>query len=60
MELHRWKDIREKKLSPEQLRRVDDEVEQELLKMDLRELGGADPAVAARSGRCLWRRLYRL
>lgn len=38
MRLHKWKDIREKKLSSEQLRRVDEEVEQELLEMDLRAL----------------------
>ena len=38
MKLHKWKDIREKKLSPEQLRRIDEEVEQELLEMDLRAL----------------------
>ena len=38
MKLHKWKDIREKKLSPEQLRRIDGQVEQELLEMDLRAL----------------------
>lgn len=38
MKLHKWKDIREKKLSPERLRRVDEQVEQELLEMDLRAL----------------------
>ena len=36
MKLHKWKDIREKKLSPEQLRRIDEEIEQELREMDLR------------------------
>ena len=38
MKLHKWKDVREKKFSPEQLQRIDDEVQQELLEMDLRML----------------------
>jgi DNA-binding transcriptional regulator YiaG len=38
MKLHKWQDIRAKKLSPEKLRRIDKEVEQELLEMDLRAL----------------------
>lgn len=38
MQLSHWKDIRAKKLSPEVLRQVDEEVEQELLEMDLRSL----------------------
>ena len=33
-----WKDIREKKFSPEELGEIDQEVEAELLEMDLRAL----------------------
>jgi predicted transcriptional regulator len=35
---HRWRDIRKKKLSPQQLAEIDREVEQELLEMDLRAI----------------------
>jgi transcriptional regulator with XRE-family HTH domain len=38
MELHKWKDIRAKKLSPDQLKEIDKAVDQELLEMDLRAL----------------------
>jgi predicted transcriptional regulator len=38
MKLHKWQDIRAKRFSPDQLRELDDEVEQELLAMDLRAL----------------------
>jgi DNA-binding transcriptional regulator YiaG len=38
MELKRWADIRASKLSPEELRQIDSEVEAELLEMDLRAL----------------------
>lgn len=38
MELKKWADIRAKKLSPEELRRIDLDVEAELLEMDLRAL----------------------
>jgi len=41
----KWSDLRIKKLSPAELRRIDQEVEGELLKMDLRTLSeaGKDP-----------------
>ena len=35
---HRWQDIRAKKLTPAQLAKIDAEVEQELLEMDLRAI----------------------
>lgn len=38
MKLHKWKDIREKKFSPERLRQIAEETDRELLEMDLREL----------------------
>ena len=38
MELKKWSDIRAKKLSPEELRQIDLDVEAELLEMDLRAL----------------------
>ena len=36
MPVHRWSDIRQKRFTPEQLRAIDDMVEEELLAMDLR------------------------
>jgi len=38
MRLHKWNDSRAKKFSSERLRRIDSEVEEELLEMDLRAL----------------------
>ena len=38
MNLHRWKDTRAKRFSAEQLKRIDEDVEKELLEMDLRAL----------------------
>jgi DNA-binding transcriptional regulator YiaG len=38
MATQKWSDIRKKKLSPEQLERVDRQVAQDLLEMDLRDL----------------------
>lgn len=38
MTTYTWKEIKEKKFSPGQLRQIDDAVEQELLEMDLRAL----------------------
>jgi len=38
MAMKSWKDIREKKFSPEALKAIDQEVETELLDMDLRAL----------------------
>jgi len=35
---HRWQELREKKLTPAQRERIDREVEQELLAMDLRAI----------------------
>jgi hypothetical protein len=39
MELHRWKDIRTKKLSPGELREIDDAVKRELQEMDIESSG---------------------
>jgi DNA-binding transcriptional regulator YiaG len=52
MKLHKWKDIREKKFSPERLRQIDDETEQELLEMDLRELREAVELTQDELARC--------
>lgn len=38
MNVHAWRDIRAKKFSTEELKALDEEVEQELLEMDLRAL----------------------
>ncbi len=38
MTTHSWQEIRSKRLTAEQLRQVDESVEQELLEMDLRTL----------------------
>jgi predicted transcriptional regulator len=38
MKLHKWKDIRARKFSPDRLRQIDQEVEKELLEMDLKAL----------------------
>ena len=38
MAVKKWAEIRAQKLSPEELRRIDQEVEAELLEMDLRAL----------------------
>ena len=38
MAVKKWAEIRAKKFSPEELRRIDQEVEAELLEMDLRAL----------------------
>ncbi len=38
MKLHKWKDIRGRKLSPEQLAQIKREVDKELLEMDLKEI----------------------
>lgn len=38
MKIHRWDDVRRRKLSPEQLDKIDREVERELLEMSLAEL----------------------
>jgi transcriptional regulator with XRE-family HTH domain len=38
MPLHRWSEIRSKKFSPDQLQKIDETVEEELLEMDLRAL----------------------
>lgn len=38
MKLHKWRDIRSKSMSPEKIRALDAEVQQELLEMDLRAL----------------------
>jgi hypothetical protein len=38
MTTQKWSDIRAKKISPEELRQIDREIESELLEMDLRAL----------------------
>ena len=38
MPVHRWADIRSKKFTPEQLQKIDEMGEEELLEMDLRAL----------------------
>lgn len=38
MSIKKWSEIRERKFSPEELRRIDQDVEAELLEMDLRAL----------------------
>jgi predicted transcriptional regulator len=38
MKVHKWKDIRARKFSPDRLKQIDQEVEKELLEMDLRAL----------------------
>lgn len=38
MTVRKWSEIRAQKLSPEELRQIDQEVERELLEMDLRAL----------------------
>lgn len=38
MSVKKWSEIREQKFSPEELRRIDQDVEAELLEMDLRAL----------------------
>lgn len=38
MPVHRWTDIRSMKFTPEQLQKIDEMVEEELLEMDLRTL----------------------
>lgn len=38
MKLTRWQDVRAKRFSEEELRQLDDEIEQELIEMDLRSL----------------------
>jgi transcriptional regulator with XRE-family HTH domain len=38
MPVQRWRDLREKKFTPEQLREIDQAVEEELLELDLRAL----------------------
>lgn len=35
---HRWKELREKKLTPEKLEQIERDVERELLEMDLRAI----------------------
>ena len=38
MKLHRWDDLRRRKLTPEQLAKIDREVAREVLDMNLREI----------------------
>jgi transcriptional regulator with XRE-family HTH domain len=38
MKLTKWQDLRSQKFSPEELRQIDAEVEEDLLEMDLRSL----------------------
>jgi hypothetical protein len=42
MATKKWSEIRAQKFTPEELRRIDREVESELLKMDLRALREAE------------------
>ena len=51
MKLHRWEDVKRRKLSPEKLEKIEREVEREVLALNLRalreELGKTQSEVAA-------------
>lgn len=38
MKLHKWKDLRKETCSPESLEKIDQEVKEEILKMNLKEI----------------------